>query len=148
MAQSHDNMIRVSKRGSDYHASLINNLKIWGCGSSITDAIGQLIFSHQKEFGVSIAVDPVVYSYVSKTKTERAERVRLALEVGYTQTGKWWLNPGANRMNTLDLIINPDDYPPTDFGEKALPSRDELRERIIKNQSKRGKAALKEISSS
>lgn len=65
----------------------------------------------------------------SKTKTEAAQRVRLAKKAGYTKAGKWWLPPGINsglHASLGDYRVNPDDYPPGEHAQ-PLPSRDELR---------------------
>ncbi|HRZ29353.1 MAG TPA: hypothetical protein P5052_00950 [Candidatus Paceibacterota bacterium] len=46
--------IKVTKRGNDYHACLVEQPDIWGCGRSIDEAIGDLIRNHQDTFDITI----------------------------------------------------------------------------------------------
>lgn len=46
--------IVVTRRSDDYHACLENDPRIWGCGESVTEAIGDLISSNQALFNINV----------------------------------------------------------------------------------------------
>jgi hypothetical protein len=48
--------IVVTQRTADYHAALASNPKIWGCGQSEEEAIGDLVRSHPEMFDVTFSV--------------------------------------------------------------------------------------------
>lgn len=45
--------IVITNRGDDYHAQL-DGTKAWGCGDSVSEAIGDLVRSHPERFGIAI----------------------------------------------------------------------------------------------
>lgn len=49
--------IEVTRRTDDYHACISGHPEIWGCGKDRESAIGDLVRSHQNEFGVKINYD-------------------------------------------------------------------------------------------
>lgn len=46
--------IVVTKRADDYHACIKGHPQIWGCGEDESKAIGDLIRSHEEEFGIKV----------------------------------------------------------------------------------------------
>lgn len=48
------NEIVVIRRVVDYHASLVTNPAVWGCGKTEEEAIGNLIRSHPEVFNISV----------------------------------------------------------------------------------------------
>jgi hypothetical protein len=46
--------IIITKRSDDYHAHLAPDKRIWGCGRTIDEAIGDLIRAHREAFGIKI----------------------------------------------------------------------------------------------
>jgi hypothetical protein len=46
--------IVVTKRTDDYHACIKGHPEIWGCGECESKAIGDLIRSHEIEFGIKV----------------------------------------------------------------------------------------------
>jgi hypothetical protein len=46
--------ISITKRSDDYHACLEKHPEIWGCGKTIPQAIGDLIYSHRDKFKLVI----------------------------------------------------------------------------------------------
>jgi hypothetical protein len=47
----------VERRPDDYMAYLQGHKTIWGCGKSISEAIGDVIQSHPESFGVKTEFD-------------------------------------------------------------------------------------------
>lgn len=52
------NQIIVIKRGTDYQAQVVGKQGLWGCGSSIDTAIGNLVRISPEEFSVKIQLPP------------------------------------------------------------------------------------------
>ncbi|MFA6432712.1 MAG: hypothetical protein WCV82_02745 [Candidatus Paceibacterota bacterium] len=48
------NTIIVSKRSDDYHAQLAHYCGAWDCGKTADEAIGALIRTHSKKFGIKL----------------------------------------------------------------------------------------------
>jgi hypothetical protein len=47
--------IIVKERSSDFYASIEGSDETqWGCGKSPVEAVGKLLYSHQKELGIKI----------------------------------------------------------------------------------------------
>lgn len=46
--------IVVTKRTYDYHACIRGHPEIWGCGRDESEAIGDVIRSHESEFGIKV----------------------------------------------------------------------------------------------
>jgi hypothetical protein len=46
--------IVVTKRTDDYHACIKGHPEIWGCGRDKDEAVGDLIRSHESEFGIKV----------------------------------------------------------------------------------------------
>lgn len=46
-------IIKVTKRQDDIHACIADNPGFWGCGQSIPEAIGNIVFAHPEVFGMS-----------------------------------------------------------------------------------------------
>ena len=44
--------IVLTKRTDDYHACIRGHHEIWGCGENYNEAIGDLVRSHKREFGI------------------------------------------------------------------------------------------------
>lgn len=51
--------IIITYRSHDVHAHLAGNTGIWGCGSTVPNAIGDLVLSHPEAFGVVVQHDEV-----------------------------------------------------------------------------------------
>ena len=54
------NVVVVKKRSTDnnrYHASLKDHPEIWAAGSSIKEAVGDLVISHPENFGITIEAE-------------------------------------------------------------------------------------------
>lgn len=48
--------IVIEQRPTDFHASLKGNPKIWDRGTTASEAIGNLIRTHPKKFGLSVEI--------------------------------------------------------------------------------------------
>ena len=46
--------IKVIRRTNDFHASVEGRPGLWDCGNTASEAIGELLLSHPREFGVDI----------------------------------------------------------------------------------------------
>lgn len=46
----------VHKRSDDYHACLEGDSRVWSCGSTTNDAIGDLVRCHPEVFGIRVTV--------------------------------------------------------------------------------------------
>jgi hypothetical protein len=46
--------IVVTKRTDDYHACIRGHPEIWGCGRNESEAIGDVIRSHESEFDIKV----------------------------------------------------------------------------------------------
>ncbi len=46
--------IQVRKRSDDYHAQLGDNPKLWGCGRTANEAIGDVVLSHCDRLGFTV----------------------------------------------------------------------------------------------
>jgi hypothetical protein len=51
--------IILTKRSEDIHACLESDHRIWGCGKSQYEAIGNLINAHQSTFGVTVEYEGI-----------------------------------------------------------------------------------------
>jgi|HubBroStandDraft_1064217.scaffolds.fasta_scaffold129095_3 hypothetical protein len=49
--------IDVTRRAADWHACDGENKAIWGCGSTIDAAIGDVVRSHREHFEIAITFD-------------------------------------------------------------------------------------------
>lgn len=48
--------IVLTRRSADYHACLEGRTGDWECGTTASEAIGKLVMSHGREFGIQVAV--------------------------------------------------------------------------------------------
>ena len=46
--------IVVEKRSDDYMAYLESDKAIWGCGSTVVEAVGELIYFHPEVFNINV----------------------------------------------------------------------------------------------
>ena len=51
--------IVVTYRTHDVHVCVKGNPRIWGCGQTITEAIGDLMIAHTDHFEIRVEVPPV-----------------------------------------------------------------------------------------
>ncbi len=51
--------ILLTQRADDWHACIEGDAARWGCGKSVNQAIGDLVNSHQTQFGVDVRWIPV-----------------------------------------------------------------------------------------
>ena len=44
--------LKVTKRTGDWHCCVEGDESVWGCGKTIAEAIGNLVWSHADWFGI------------------------------------------------------------------------------------------------
>lgn len=52
-------VVVVTERTSDFHAQ-IKGTEAWGCGATVKEAIGDLVFAHPEKFNVEVALAGVI----------------------------------------------------------------------------------------
>ena len=64
--------IVISRRSNDFHASLQGKSEIWGCGTTPQAAIGNMVSSHQAEFGITEIKYPRLKHFVVNLASRNA----------------------------------------------------------------------------
>jgi hypothetical protein len=64
------NNIVITRRYKDFHACIEGQAGIWGCGSTESEAVGEMLRSHPEKFGVTVQYGRPVVSQPPKEVME------------------------------------------------------------------------------